>query len=74
MSVLSPFARDAYEIRSPRLIIQTAFESDADDMHEFITNPDNNPHTQPESDATIESMRTRIRKWACGHHEDKHDT
>ncbi|KAI0452614.1 acetyltransferase [Xylaria acuta] len=63
MSVLSPFARDAYGIYSPRLIIRTAIESDAEDIREFITNPDNHPHSQTESDVTIESMRTRIGKW-----------
>ncbi|KAI0535878.1 acetyltransferase [Xylaria digitata] len=32
-------------------------------MRDFITNPDNNPHTPTESNVTIESMRTRVGKW-----------
>jgi RimJ/RimL family protein N-acetyltransferase len=63
MATLSPFARDAYEIHSPRLTIRTAVESDAEGMREFITNQDNNPHTPTESDVTIEYMRTRVGKW-----------
>jgi RimJ/RimL family protein N-acetyltransferase len=63
MATSSPFARDAYEIRSPRLIIRTPILSDAEDMRAFITNPDNNPHTPSQLDATIESMRMRVGKW-----------
>ncbi|TGJ87318.1 hypothetical protein E0Z10_g1452 [Xylaria hypoxylon] len=63
MAASLPFARDAYEIHSPRLIIRTAIEADAEGMREFITNPVNNPHTPTESDVTIESMRIRVRKW-----------
>ncbi|KAJ3577136.1 hypothetical protein NPX13_g3431 [Xylaria arbuscula] len=63
MDNASPFARDAFEICSPRLIIRTAIERDAEDMRKFITNPENNPHTPTESNVTLESIRTRIRKW-----------
>ncbi|KAI8625808.1 acyl-CoA N-acyltransferase [Xylariaceae sp. FL1651] len=63
MAPTSPFARAAYEIKSPRLIIRTAIQSDAEGMREFITNPENNPHTQTETECTIERMRTRVGKW-----------
>ncbi|KAK5631339.1 hypothetical protein RRF57_007053 [Xylaria bambusicola] len=63
MATLSPFARDAYEIHSPRLIIRTAVGTDAEGIRDFITNRDNNPHTPTESDVTPESMRNRIEKW-----------
>ncbi|KAI0422521.1 acetyltransferase [Xylaria grammica] len=63
MAASSPLARDAYEIHSPRLIVRTAIKLDAESMREFITNPDNNPHTPTESNVTIESMQTRIGKW-----------
>ncbi|KAI1753790.1 hypothetical protein F4782DRAFT_529206 [Xylaria castorea] len=53
MSDLSPFARGAYKIYSPRLTIRTAIESDAEDICDFITNADNNPHTQTESNVTM---------------------
>lgn len=63
MTASSPFARDSYEIRSPRLIIRTAVELDAEGMRDFITNPDNNPYTPTEPNATIELMRARVEKW-----------
>lgn len=63
MANSSPFARDTYEVHSPRLIIRTAINSDAEAMRDFITNADNNPHTPTESNITLESMRSRIAKW-----------
>ncbi|GKT41516.1 uncharacterized protein ColSpa_01697 [Colletotrichum spaethianum] len=60
----SRFARSAYEIKSPRLIVRTATDSDATDFYDLMTNPKNFPFEEPEKDLTIEKLRTRIGRFA----------
>ncbi|KAJ0165921.1 hypothetical protein CTA2_9443 [Colletotrichum tanaceti] len=60
----SQFARTAYEINSPRLIVRTATDSDADAFHGLMTNPENFPFEEPEKNLTIERLRTRIGRFA----------
>ncbi|KZL85123.1 gcn5-related n-acetyltransferase [Colletotrichum incanum] len=59
----SRFARPAYEIKSPRLIVRTATNSDAEDFYDLMTNPENFPFEEPEKNLTIERLRTRIDKF-----------
>ncbi|GJC84342.1 hypothetical protein ColLi_07180 [Colletotrichum liriopes] len=60
----SRFARPAYEIKSPRLIVRSATDSDAKDFYNLMTNPENFPFEEPEKNLTIERLRTRIGRFA----------
>jgi len=60
----SPFARIAYEIKSPRLIVRTATEADTESLHKFLTTPENFPYEEPEKGLTFEKLRTRIGRFA----------
>lgn len=51
-------------IRSPRLIIRTAVESDAEAFLNFLTTPENFPFQESEKDLTLDRIRTRIAKFA----------
>lgn len=55
--------RESYEITSPRLIIKTALESDAEDLHRFLTTAENFPHTPYDKDLTVEKLRGSIGRW-----------
>ncbi|KAK1979235.1 acetyltransferase [Colletotrichum cereale] len=60
----SQFARPAYEIKSPRLIVRTATDTDAEEYYKLMTNPENFPFEEIEKDLTLEKLRTRIGKFA----------
>lgn len=55
--------RESYEIISPRLVIRTALESDAEGLHRFLTTPENFPHMPYEKELTIENLRGSISRW-----------
>lgn len=57
------FPRETYEIASPRLIIRTAIESDAEGLHEFLTTPENFPFFPCSTTLTVEKLRGSIGKW-----------
>ncbi|EFQ34286.1 acetyltransferase [Colletotrichum graminicola] len=52
------------EIVTPRLIIRTAVQSDAEAYLSYLTNADNFPFQEPEKDLKIDRLRTRIDKFA----------
>ncbi|KAK2025764.1 gcn5-related n-acetyltransferase [Colletotrichum zoysiae] len=56
--------RTALEIITPRLIIRTAIQSDAEAYLNYLTTPGNFPFQEPEKDLTMERIRTRIDKFA----------
>ncbi|KDN69431.1 putative acetyltransferase [Colletotrichum sublineola] len=60
----SKFARPAYEIKSPRLIMRTATDSDAEEFLNLLTKAENFPFGEPEKDLTLEKLRVRIGKFA----------
>ncbi|KAJ4390798.1 hypothetical protein N0V93_004396 [Gnomoniopsis smithogilvyi] len=55
--------RESYEITSPRLIIRTALESDAEGLHQFLTTPENFPHMPFNAGVTVEKLRASIGRW-----------
>ncbi|KAF6820637.1 acetyltransferase [Colletotrichum musicola] len=52
------------EIRSPRIIIRTAVDSDAEAFLKFLTTPENVLFQESEKDLTLDRIRTRIAKFA----------
>jgi RimJ/RimL family protein N-acetyltransferase len=56
--------RTTLKIDSPRLIIRTAVQSDAEAFRDFLTTPGNFPFQEPEKDLTMDRIRTRIDKFA----------
>ena len=58
------FARCAYEIQSPRLIIRTATTEDTEAYYKFLTTPENFPYEEPEQGLTLEKLRARIGRLA----------
>ncbi|KAF6796933.1 acetyltransferase [Colletotrichum sojae] len=52
------------EIRSPRIVIRTAVDSDAEAFLKFLTTPENFPFQETEKDLTLDRIRTRIAKFA----------
>lgn len=57
------FPRETYEIASPRLIIRTAIESDAEGLLDFLTTPENFPFFPCSTTLTVEKLRGSIGKW-----------
>lgn len=57
------FPRESYEIVSPRLIIRTALDSDAEGLHQFLTTAENFPHTPYNKELTVERLRGAIGRW-----------
>lgn len=57
------FPRESYEILSPRLVIRTALESDAEGLHRYLTTEKNFPHTPCNQDLTVEKLRGSIGRW-----------
>ncbi|KAK1705320.1 hypothetical protein CaCOL14_011704 [Colletotrichum acutatum] len=51
------------EIGTPRLIIRTAIQSDAENLLNFLQTPDSFPFQESEQNLTIERIRTRIDKF-----------
>ncbi|KAJ4425109.1 hypothetical protein N0V82_000164 [Gnomoniopsis sp. IMI 355080] len=58
-----PSHRESYEITSPRLVIRTALETDAEGLHRFLTTPENFPHMPCDEKLTVENLRPRIDRW-----------
>lgn len=57
------FPPESYEILSPRLVIRTALESDAEGLHRFLTTAKNFPHTPCNEELTVEKLRGSIGRW-----------
>lgn len=55
--------RESYEITSPRLVIRTALDSDAEGLHQFLTTPENFPYMPYDEKLTVDKLRTRIDRW-----------
>lgn len=72
MSTSGPrFPRDEYEIVSPRLIIRTARESDAEGLLQYLQTPENFPYFPCEKDLTVEKLRGRVGRWKAMQPEGK---
>ncbi|KAK3182179.1 hypothetical protein K4F52_006548 [Lecanicillium sp. MT-2017a] len=56
----NPFARPAFNFKTPRVLLRTATESDAAAFHKHLINPANTPHQPTEDDLTIEQVLRRI--------------
>lgn len=57
------FPRETYEITSPRLVIRTALDSDAESLHQFLTTAENFPHTPYNKELTVDKLRGAIGRW-----------
>lgn len=60
----SLFARAAYEIQTPRLILRSPTTADTEPLHKLLTTPGNDPYNPPEHGLTLEKLRARIGRFA----------
>lgn len=68
----TPLASSPIEIKTPRVLIRLAVESDAAAFHQFLINPKNFPFQPTETDLTLERVIKRIGFFAKTAAEGKH--
>lgn len=67
-----PFARSAIEIKTPRVLMRTAVESDKEAFHQNLINPANTPFQDTEVNLTLDQVSQRIAFFAKAAGERKH--
>lgn len=68
----SQFARQNFEIKTPRVLIRTGIPSDAEAFRDFCTNAANFPYGGTQADLTLEKTTKRIATFAQWAAEGKH--